>query len=1117
MRAWGPRGKRTRDGPTPGQREGLPRQDATRLYLALCQRITTELAVDERRRLLVLACTNAVVSAHDLSTLTTGAEWAGCVELVMGILQQTTQATLKISDPFARQKKSAENVSEDDTIKVLPNLQWELPDLYWTALILMAKLCNMEPILDEKYPWAWRGENDDFYRYRQKESAALTKAFFSGQQKVPFQRNGHTVDLSNMTDLRSHSGIMTWIHFQCIPSKYRYKNSFKNVGKQLTERLRKYSRFTELKKILQTSSFGSNEASQLCKMIYLHVVCHDTPSNSEDAKHAFRSLVAQQPLSVLEAFSTQLLSRDAMWAPILLESGIADALTELPMENHTSIARMRTRHGLIEGPRDAQRSLVQKHSREPHSATRSPPFKISPVAEAIRKTSNRVSLSQTSISDVALPCSMTSIIDFMQHASCRELISWLKICHPQSSTNLGVFDDTVYPLIEKWLSENPKERNKVGMMVATYTYQELQQLALEGVNRKLLEEVTEAKVITLPICASTRQNSCSNGHTMYIHFSTNWLCNQCGKTTAYGALSCRLCDYDLCYQCSEAFTGCVKANPTATVAELLSSWNRTLANVKHHLNDAEKPSLLLKEKSDAAKLLYTQISILSMSIPVSSLVRDKDGIHAGSSCTTCRCEIAVPNRYIQTPFQENNEAPSERSGISNNAYWKLLLLCREEVSQDPSVTHALIEAVESYATDIFLYGIEGLPHRLRMIMISLERSLPLSLKVEITRFLSVDCRRYALYHIQESHIMLSGTVKADVDSNGLPYKLTVSRGDLDNIVTKISEFFIKECPSLRNKLEIQFEREEGTGTGPTREFYSELSALYRNAKYLWYMQDEGVTLGFPSCKALYLKEFYVLGVVLSRAFVDGFTMEVPLLPQVWSLLRACDQPGIVSALNNILKFLEPAMMSSYDYLLKATKEEIDAMELYDEKDQQVRIDTIQTYISQRIAQHFEVGRQNLHAMAVGLLSSIDLSSFAILSDEELTALLCGEDLGKEKGRLFSESEFRAVVMEAHGYSVGAKEVEMFISIVGAEFDATQQGLFLEFLTGSARLPLNGIVGLERKITVVKKPFESKDEQTLPSCNTCFLYFKLPPYTTREVMRKRLLYAITEGRKNFSLS
>ncbi|KAJ9684696.1 hypothetical protein PVL29_016925 [Vitis rotundifolia] len=48
------------------------------------------------------------------------------------------------------------------------------------------------------------------------------------------------------------------------------------------------------------------------------------------------------------------------------------------------------------------------------------------------------------------------------------------------------------------------------------------------------------------------------------------------------------------------------------------------------------------------------------------------------------------------------------------------------------------------------------------------------------------------------------------------------------------------------------------------------------------------------------------------------------------------------------------------------------------------------------------------------------------------------------------------------------------------------------------------------------PSESADDD-LPSVMTCANYLKLPSYSTKEIMYKKLLYAISEGQGSFDLS
>lgn len=47
------------------------------------------------------------------------------------------------------------------------------------------------------------------------------------------------------------------------------------------------------------------------------------------------------------------------------------------------------------------------------------------------------------------------------------------------------------------------------------------------------------------------------------------------------------------------------------------------------------------------------------------------------------------------------------------------------------------------------------------------------------------------------------------------------------------------------------------------------------------------------------------------------------------------------------------------------------------------------------------------------------------------------------------------------------------------------------------------------------PGHGVPDAALPTCSTCQVYLKLPPYTTREVLVAKLAYAIREGRGHFA--
>lgn len=76
------------------------------------------------------------------------------------------------------------------------------------------------------------------------------------------------------------------------------------------------------------------------------------------------------------------------------------------------------------------------------------------------------------------------------------------------------------------------------------------------------------------------------------------------------------------------------------------------------------------------------------------------------------------------------------------------------------------------------------------------------------------------------------------------------------------------------------------------------------------------------------------------------------------------------------------------------------------------------------------------------------------------------------------------------------------------FTAEERQLFLRFVWGRSRLPLSS-EDFDQKFVVMT--CSRNTDHTLPISHTCFFQLELPRYTNFEVLKKKLLYAITECR------
>lgn len=202
-----------------------------------------------------------------------------------------------------------------------------------------------------------------------------------------------------------------------------------------------------------------------------------------------------------------------------------------------------------------------------------------------------------------------------------------------------------------------------------------------------------------------------------------------------------------------------------------------------------------------------------------------------------------------------------------------------------------------------------------------------------------------------------------------------------------------------------------------------------------------------------------------------------------------------------------------DYLLKQGQENT-----------MVDIENLEEYISLVVDATVKTGIiRQMEAFRAGFNQVFDITTLQIFSPDELDYLLCGRRELWEAETLADHIKFD------HGYTAKSPAVINLLEIMG-EFTPEQQRAFCQFVTGAPRLPPGGLAVLNPKLTIVRKHSSSANanasnaagasesaDDDLPSVMTCANYLKLPPYSTKEIMYRKLLYAINEGQGSFDLS
>lgn len=318
------------------------------------------------------------------------------------------------------------------------------------------------------------------------------------------------------------------------------------------------------------------------------------------------------------------------------------------------------------------------------------------------------------------------------------------------------------------------------------------------------------------------------------------------------------------------------------------------------------------------------------------------------------------------------------------------------------------------------------------------------------------------------------------------------------------------------------------------------------------------------------KHFRLLGRVVAKALQDCRLLDLPLSPVLYRLvlgrkvdlftLRGID-PGLSTSLERlhaaeraVAGTGRPAVVDGCpveDLCLTFVLPGIQGYELCPGgADVAVTSENLRQYIDAVVDATLGSGvATQIEAFRTGFNAIFPLSSLEPFFEDEIEAMLCGT------GEAWTPEGLGAVIKFDHGYTSTSAPVIALLEVL-SELDAVDQRRFLRFVTGTPRLPPGGVASLQPRLTVVRKlstavgpggellgtsapvgsvPLEAAAgsmgtggsvsgggvrnlaDGDLPSVMTCANYLKLPPYSSKEVLRERLLFAVREGQGSFDLS
>ncbi|KAK7044038.1 E3 ubiquitin-protein ligase huwe1, partial [Halocaridina rubra] len=332
----------------------------------------------------------------------------------------------------------------------------------------------------------------------------------------------------------------------------------------------------------------------------------------------------------------------------------------------------------------------------------------------------------------------------------------------------------------------------------------------------------------------------------------------------------------------------------------------------------------------------------------------------------------------------------------------------------------------------------------------------------------------------------------------------------------------------KNRFYIVFEGEEGQDAGGLlREWYMIISREIFNPMYALFCTSPGDRVTYminpaSHCNSNHLSYFKFVGRVIAKAIYDNKLLECYFTRSFYKhilgkMVRVADMESEdYSFYQGLIYLLEHNVADlGYELTFSTEVQEFGVTEVRDLKPNGRNIavmeETKMEYI-RLVCQMKMTGaiRKQLNAFLEGFYDIIPKRLISIFNEQETELLISGLPT-IDIDDLRTNTEY-------HKYQPNSLQIQWFWRALRS-FDQAERAKFLQFVTGTSKVPLQGFVALEGMNGTQKFQIHRDDRSTdrLPSAHTCFNQLDLPVYETYDKLRHYLLKAIHECAEGFGFA
>lgn len=329
---------------------------------------------------------------------------------------------------------------------------------------------------------------------------------------------------------------------------------------------------------------------------------------------------------------------------------------------------------------------------------------------------------------------------------------------------------------------------------------------------------------------------------------------------------------------------------------------------------------------------------------------------------------------------------------------------------------------------------------------------------------------------------------------------------------------------MRSRLHITFRNEEGVDAGGlSREFFGILAKEMFNPNYaLFTSTEDGCTFQpnqHSSINPDHLSYFRFVGRIVGKALADGFLLDAHFTRSLYKHMLGIEpthhdmeaiDPNYYKNLKTILEY--SLIDIGLDLTFSIEDHSFGRNQIVDlipnGRTIPVTDGTKAQYVS-LVCQHRMTNaiQSQIKAYLDGFYELVSPELIVIFSPRELELLISGlpdiDILDLKKNT------------EYQGWKATDTEIEWFWNIM-VSLSRNQKASFLQFVTGSSKVPLAGFSELQGMRGIQKFSIHKAggSNGALMSAHTCFNSLDLPVYKSEEEMREKFLYAISEGQGAF---